>query len=449
MKIIIAGAGEVGTHLARNLAGEEQQDITLMDPDCNVINNFKRRSEIFSVVANPTVLSDLQVCQVDSADLFVSVMPDESNNLLACMMASRLGAKNTIARINNHLYLGEEYKHFFEQLGVNRLIYPEELAAREIADSLKHPWARVYLELLNGAFVLVGVKVRDGSRMVGKPLSFFKEEGEKRVHVVAIKRFDKTIIPRGTTRVESGDVVFFICLSKDIEIVRELTDKPRRKVSNIVILGGSLIAMRAIEKVPSNIHFQLVEKDPERIASIENLIPRNVDIYEGDGRDLSVLEELHMDKETVFVALTENSETNILACLAAKRFEVCKTIAKEENIDYIPLAEKLDIGTIINKKLIAAGYIYRALLGSDTKNVKSLSIARADVAELQAKTGSPITQKPVKDLDLPEGITLGGVVRNGIPYMIDGDTILQPYDNVIVFCTGVPMNKLHRWFSSR
>ncbi len=206
--------------------------------------------------------------------------------------------------------------------------------------------------------------------------------------------------------------------------------------------------MRAIEKVPSNIHFQLVEKDPERIASIENLIPRNVDIYEGDGRDLSVLEELHMDKETVFVALTENSETNILACLAAKRFEVCKTIAKEENIDYIPLAEKLDIGTIINKKLIAAGYIYRALLGSDTKNVKSLSIARADVAELQAKTGSPITQKPVKDLDLPEGITLGGVVRNGIPYMIDGDTILQPYDNVIVFCTGVPMNKLHRWFSS-
>lgn len=449
MKIVIAGAGEVGKHLAEKLSGEEQQEITLMDPDRNVINNLNKRTETFCIAANPAVLHDLQSCQVQNADLFIGVMPDESSNLLACMMASRLGVKSTIARINNHLYLSEEYQHIFQDMGVNKLIYPEELAAQSIADNLKHPWARLYIELLNGAFVLVGVKVRRGSRLVGQPLSFFKGEGEKKVHIVAIKRFDQTIIPNGSTQIEHGDVVFFICLSKDLEIVRELTNKPKYKVRRIVILGGSLIAMRTIEKVSSHIHFHLVEKDHDRIKEISDLIPSNVQVYEGDGRDLSVLEELHMDEETVFIALTENSETNILACLTAKRFNVCKTIAKEENIDYIPLAEKLDIGTIINKKLIAASYIHRELLGIDTKNLKSLTIANADVVELQAKNDTLITRTQVKDLNIPEGITFGGLIRNGIPQMIEGNTVIQPYDSVILFCSGISMTRLNHWFTQK
>ena len=448
MKIIIAGAGEVGTHLAQSLSREEEQEITLIDPQRAVVTDLKKHLDAYILQGNPTYLEDLKRAQVQSADLFISVMPGESENLLACMMASQLGAKSTIARINNHIFLQSEYKRLFEKFGVDRLVYPEELAAENIADSFKYPWARIYIELLNGAFVLVGVKVRNGSELVNRKLNAFKSEGEKRLHVVAIKRFSQTIIPTGESVIEHGDVVFFICLSKDVELIRRLANKRKRTVKDVVLLGGSRIALRTIEKSPSHLRFHLIENNPDKLKNIENSLAPNVRIYEADGRDLAVLEEIGMDTETVFVALTQNSETNILACLAAKRYDVCKTIAKEENIDYIPLAERLDIGTIINKKLIAAGYIYRELLGADTNSVKSLTIAEADVAELQVRYGSKITQKPVKDLGLPSGITLGGLIRNGVAQMINGDTLIQPYDNVVVFCTEVAMSKLSRWFSA-
>ena len=434
MRIVIAGAGEVGTHLAYKLSGEEQQSTTLIDSDKELLRRVQRKFDAYTIVGDPTKLEDLQLTEVHDCDLFVSVMPGEAENLLACMLAAQLGAKRTIARINNHRYLAEHYRRFFGSLGIDQLIYPEELAAEEIANSFKHPWARVYVELLNGAFVLVGVKVRQGSILVGRPLSWTKGLDDKAFHVVSIKRGEETLIPDGQTVIEHGDVV------------RQYCDKDQRPVKRVVILGGSLIALRTVSKAPSNIDFHLIERDLERIKEIEDEIPSNVKLYDGDGRDLNLISEIGLDEESIFVALTENSETNILACLAAKRFQVAKTIAKEENIDYIPLAEKLDIGTIINKKVIAAGNIFHALLGSDTKTVKSLTIAHTDVAELQAKSGSTITERPVKELDLPKGITLGGLVRNGVPMLIDGDMEIQPYDSVVVFCTNTPMEQLSKLF---
>ena len=211
-------------------------------------------------------------------------------------------------------------------------------------------------------------------------------------------------------------------------------------------MGASSIAMRTIAKASRSIEFILFEKEKRRIEEIRDKLPSNVTLYHGDGRDPALLEEVGIRNAQVFMALTENSETNVLACLAAKRYEVFKTIAKEENIDYIPLAERLDIGTIINKKLIAAGYIYRSLLGQDTSTVKCLTIANADVAEIVARRGSPITGKPVKDLALPKGITLGGMVRNGVPHMIDGNTIIEPYDLVVVFCYELAIDKVKALF---
>ena len=446
MRIVIAGAGEVGTHLAYRLSGEEQQSTTLIDSDKELLRRVQRKFDAYTIVGDPTKLEDLQLTEVHDCDLFVSVMPGEAENLLACMLAAQLGAKRTIARINNHRYLAEHYRRFFGSLGVDQLIYPEELAAEEIANSFKHPWARVYVELLNGAFVLVGVKVRKGSILVGRPLSWTKGLDDKAFHVVSIKRGEETLIPDGQTVIEHGDVVFFTCLNKDIDLVRQYCDKDLRPIKRVVILGGSLIALRTVSKAPSNIDFHLIERDLERIKEIEDEIPSNVKLYDGDGRDLNLISEIGLDEESIFVALTENSETNILACLAAKRFQVAKTIAKEENIDYIPLAEKLDIGTIINKKVIAAGNIFHALLGSDTKSIKSLTIAHTDVAELQAKSGSAITERLVKELDLPKGITLGGLVRNGVPMLIDGNMEIQPYDSVVVFCTNTPMEQLSKLF---
>lgn len=445
MKIVIAGAGEVGTHLALKLSREDMQDITLIDPDAKLLERFAH-AELLTVPGDPLDAQHLKSISIAETDLFISVMPDELANIFACSLASSLGAKETIARINNHRYFSNEYARFLETLGVKSLIYPEELAAEEINTTLNNPWARLYIELFNGNIVLVGVKVRHGAPILGKKLVELPQKTDKRFHIVAIKRGEKTLIPSGQTIIEHGDIVFFTALGNDVDEIRQLAGKENVEVKNVVIMGASSIAMRTVEKSSPQIKFTIIEREKKRISEISDHLPSNVKIFHGDGRDPSLLVEAGLDNAQVFVALTENSETNVLACLAAKRYNVFKTIAKEENIDYIPLAERLDIGTIINKKLIAAGHIYRALLGKDTSTLKCLTIANADVAEIVARSGSPIIGKAVKDLNLPKGITLGGMVRNGVPKMIDGNTVIEPYDLVVVFCNNIPMSRIKALF---
>lgn len=445
MNIVIAGAGEVGTHLAKMLS-QEEQNIVLIDPNPKRLELAAMRSELLPQVGNPLSPSDLLQANVKYADLFISVMPEEADNILACALASRLGAGKTLARINNNEFLKPDMAQYFRDMGVHTMIYPELLAAREIVSTIKNPWARQYVELFDGALVLVGVKVREGAHIVGKYLHELTRTGNKIFHIVAIKRDLETIIPKGGTQVLHGDIVFFATAQNHLDEVRKLAGKDNPPIHKVVIMGGSRIAIRSIEMIPRNIQVAIIEKDKEKSMRISAIAPTNVQVYNGDGRDSDILIEAGLDQTDVFIALTENSETNVLACLGAKRFGVFKTIAKEENIDYISLADRLDIGTLINKKLLAAGSIYRIFLGEDTSTVKCLTLANADVAELVAHRGAPVTKRPVKDLNIPEGITFGGMVRNGVPQMIHGDTVIEPYDHVVVFCLNTPLNILKDFF---
>ncbi|WP_329903049.1 Trk system potassium transporter TrkA [Porphyromonas pogonae] len=446
MRIVIAGAGEVGTHLAKMLSHEDQ-DIILIDSDPDRLAFASRRLELMTQVGNPTSLIDLQEAGINKADLFISVTPEESTNITACMLASKLGAQRTIARINNHEYLQGDNHDFFEEMGVDSMIYPEELAAIEIVSTIGNPWARQYIELFNGSIVLIGVKVREGAPLVGKYLHELHKDNNKMFHIVAIKRDFETIIPSGYSQVLHNDIVFFTCSPDSIEDVRRMAGKRNPAVKKVVIMGASRIALRTIMHLPSHIKVCLIEQNKQKCLNLSSVVPSNVEIYHGDGRDPLILKEVGLEEAQVFIALSENSETNVLACLAAKRYGVFKTIAKEENIDYIPLAYRLDIGTLINKKLMAAGHIYRLLLGVDTSSVKCLTVANADVAELIAKRNSKITQKPIKDYKLSPNITFGGLVRNGVPMMINGDTQIEPYDHVVVFCHDISMSKLKDFFS--
>ena len=370
---------------------------------------------------------------------------------MACALAKRVGAKHTIARINNAEYLEAEYGRLLEELGVDWMIYPEELAANEIAAITKYPWARQYITLFNGALALIGVKVRRGSPIVGKHLHELKgmlpEAESKSYHIVAIKRDLDTIIPSGRTLIEHNDLVFFTCGVDHTDVIRQLAGKDAPEIRRIVIMGASPVALRAITKIPSNIQIALIEINKDKCLRLSERMPANVEIYHGDGRDPEICEEVGLSDAQVFVALTENSETNVLACLAAKRYNVYKTIAKEENIDYIPLAYRLDIGTLINKKLLAAGYIYRILLGQQTGQVTCLSlVSNAEVVELVARRDSKIVGKKVSQLNLPSNITFGGMIRNGAPAMIDGDTVFEPYDHVVIFYHDVSINELNKLF---
>ena len=450
MRIVIAGAGEVGTHLAKMLSNEEQ-NIVLMDQDGKKLERASHHLEVLPIEGSPTRLSDLERAHVAGADLFVGVTPDEATNVMACMLAKRVGARHTIARINNPEYLESEYNILMEELGVDSMIYPEELAAREIGSIIEYPWARQYVTLFNGALALVGVKVRNGAPIVGQYLKDLKTllsgDDGKYFHVVAIKRDFDTLIPRGNTRIEHNDLVFFTCDVDHIDLVRKLSGKIAPKIERVVIMGASPVALRTISKISEDIQVALIDIDKDKCLRLSQELPHNVEIYHGDGRDPEIVDEVNLEESQVFIALTENSETNVLACLAAKRYNVYKTVAKEENIDYIPLAYRLDVGTLINKKLLAAGYIYRTLLGQDTGQVTCLSLVNnAEVIELVARRDSHIVGRRISDLKLPANMTFGGMMRNGRPCMIDGNTVFEPYDHVVIFYHDLTINTLKELF---
>lgn len=445
MKVVIAGAGAVGTHLAKLLSGENQ-DVIIMDPDKEKLNFSKSHFEIITMEGSSTSLKDLNEVGVEDADLFIGVTPDESVNITSCMLASKMGAKKTFARIDNFEYLLPKNKDFFESLGVDSMVYPEMLAAKEIVSAIKRPWVRLWVELFGGAIILVGVKIRNNSELVGKYLHEISV-APKKFHIVAIKRNNRTIIPKGSDDIISGDILFFTTTQEFIKEIPIITGKKDFEVKNIMIMGGSRIAIRTCQYLPSDINIKLLEADKEKCYKLLEKLPKNVTVFHDDGRNSDFLQEESIKDTDAFIAVTGNSEANILACLAAKRFGVRKTVAEVENMDYISMAENLDIGSIINKKLITVSNIYRFLLNADVSNVKSLTFANADVAEIIARPNSIITKKEIKRLSLPNNVTLGGLIRNGEPMLIDGDTQVEPYDNVVVFCLDDALRNAEKLFN--
>ena len=446
MKIIIAGAGAVGTHLAK-LLSSEKQDIILMDDDEEKLSTLSANFDLMTVPASPSSIAALKEVGVKEADLFIAVTPDESRNMTACMLASNLGAKKTVARIDNYEYLLPKNKEFFQKLGVNSLIYPEMLAAKELVSSMRMSWVRQWWEFCGGALILIGVKLRENAEILNVTLA---ELGAPDIpyHVVAIKRGSETIIPRGDDTIKLYDIVYFTTTRKYIPHIRKITGKEDyADVRNVMIMGGGRIAVRTAQYVPDYMQVKIIENNINRCNRLTELLDNKTMIINGDGRDMDLLLEEGLRNTEAFVALTGNSETNILACLAAKRMGVDKTVAEVENIDYISMAESLDIGTVINKKMIAASHIYQMMLDVDVSNVKCLTFANADVAEFIAKAGSKITKSLVKDIGFPKGVTIGGLIRNGEGGLVTGDTLIKAGDHVVVFCLNMMIKKIEKYFN--
>ena len=445
MKIVIAGAGNVGIHLAKLLAGENQ-DIVLIDESEEKLNRLDSSFDLMTIQESPVSLHGLKEAGAGSADLFVAVTTDESRNIISAQLAHYLGAKKTVARINNYEYLQPKNMEYFNGIGVNSLIYPELLAAKDIVDGMKLSWIRQWWEFAGGALVMMGIKLRDNAQILNKPLAELGKELP--YHIVAILREGVTIIPSGSDTMQAGDLVYFMTMKKHIPHIRKIAGKEELPdVRDVIIMGGSRIAVRTAQLMPDYMNLKIIESDLDRCNSLTELVDDKVMIINGDGRDPSLLMSEGIEHTEAFVALTDNSETNILACLAAKRFGVTKTIAEVENIDYINMAEKLDIGTVINKKKIAASHIYQMMLDADVTNVKCLTFANADVAEFNVMEGAKITRNPVKDISLPRGVTIGGLIRNKEALIVTGNTQILPGDHVVVFCLEGMIKTIEKYFN--
>ena len=422
MKIVIAGAGAVGTHLSKLLSGEHQNCVLIDDDDERL-----------------STLSEYDVMTYNASPTSIKALKEA--------LAHALGAKKTVARIDNYEYLSNENQIFFKNLGVDSMIYPEVLAAIDITNGLKLSWVRQRWDVHNGALILLGVKLRDSAEILNRPLRELCGP-EDPYHIVAIKRDDDTIIPSGMDELRTNDLAYFMTTKEYIPYIRKIVGKEHyTDVKNVIIMGGGKTAVRAALSIPSYMNVKIIEKSSQRCEKLNELLEKEeAMVIHGDGRDLGLLEEEGIKNTQAFVALTGNAETNILACMTAKKLGVRKTIAMVENLDYVSMAESLDIGTIINKKTIAASHIFQMMLEADVDNLRSLMLVDADVAEFTAAEDSKVTKKPVKDLRLPFGTTIGGLVRNGVGMLVNGNSQIQAGDSVMVFCHEQKLNNLEKYF---
>ena len=445
MKIVIVGAGAVGTHLSK-LLSREHQDCVLIDADEERLNGLGE-FDVMTYCASPTSIRALKEADTPHADLFVGVTPEESTNINACILAHALGAKKTVARIDNYEYLSPSLQPFFKNLGLDSLIYPEVLAATDINNGLKMSWVRQRWDVHDGALILLGIKLRETAEILNLPLKELCGPDDP-YHVVAIKRGGETIIPSGMDELRVNDLAYFMTTKDYIPYIRKIVGKEHyTDVKNVIIMGGGKTAVRAALTAPDYMNMKIIEKDAARCEKLNELLEDNdTMVIHGDGRDLGLLEEEGVKNTQAFVALTGNAETNILACLTAKKLGVRKTIAMVENLDYVSMAESLDIGTIINKKTIAASHIFQMMLEADVDNLRSLMLVDAEVAEFTAAEGSRVTKKPVKDLGMPFGVTIGGLVRKGQGMLVNGNSQIEAGDSVMVFCHEQKLNNVEKFF---
>ena len=445
MKIVIVGAGAVGTHLSKLLSREHQ--------DCVLIDDNEERLEgvteydVMTYCALPTSISALKEAGTDKADLFVGVTTEETTNIAACTIAHGLGAKKTVARIDNYEYLKPQNLKFFQGLGIDSMVYPEVLAAIDITNGLKMSWVRQRWDVHGGALILLGIKLREGCEILNQPLKDLCG-AEDPYHVVAIKRDDETIIPSGLDVLKLNDLAYFMTTKEYIPYIRKIVGKEHyTDVHNVIIMGGGKTAVRAALTIPDYMNVKIIERSAERCERLNHLLSgSDAMVIHGDGRDLGLLEEEGIRTTQAFVALTGNAETNILACLTAKKLGVRKTIAMVENLDYVSMAESLDIGTIINKKTVAASHIYQMMLDADVSNLRSLMLVDSEVAEFTAAEGSKVVKNTVKDLGLPFGVTIGGLVRGGEGMLVSGNSQIQPGDSVMVFCHEQKLKHIEKFF---
>ena len=446
MKIIIAGAHAIGTHLAR-LLSRSNEEITLIDESEERLASIGSDCDLLTMLGKPTSLHILRDAGVADADLFIAVTPVESTNITASILAKNLGAKRTVARVDNPEYMDPQAQKFFKGLGINKLIYPEMLAAVDINNGLKMSWVRQRWDVHDGALVMLGIKLREGCEILNEPLKNISGPNDP-YHVVAIKRGSDTIIPGGNDELKLYDLAYFMTTRNYIPYIRKIVGKEHYvDVKNVMIMGGGNTAVRALKSMPEYMNAKIIENSEERCDFLnEQIDDKHVMVINGDGRDLSLLNEEGIHSTQAFVALTSNAETNILACLTAKRMGVRKTVAAVENLDYVNMAVSLDIGTIVNKKAIAASHIYQMLLDTEVSNVRFLMTANADVAEFTAQPQSKVTRKRVFELGLPKGATIGGLVRHGEGYLVSGGTQIEAGDIVMVFCYNMSMDKLEKFF---
>ena len=451
MRIVIAGAGEVGSHLAKMLSNESN-DITVIDSSESRLSALSANADVITVEGNPSAIRTLLEAGADKADLFIAVNPSDSQdvNIVSAMLAKKLGSKKVTARINNEEYLTYENKFLFTEMGIDLLFYPEKIAAGEIAELLKRTASTNSMDFARGKLQIAVFKLEEDSPVLGMTMLEFSalaaKDGQK-FRVVAIARGDDTIIPKVDTKFKYHDLVFIISTRNGMDALMGYLGKQDIEVNNLMILGGSPTAEIVAKQMSKQLdNIKLIEMNKEKCLDLSERLPDNVIVVNGDGRNSDFLLEESIKDYDAFVAVTNSSETNILACVAAKSLGVARMIAEVENIEYIKLAESMGVDAVINKKLITAGRIFKFTLSNKVRFIKYMSGTKAEVLEYIVAPDTAITKKKLMDMNFPRNAIVGGIIRGNESFIAVGDTQIQAYDRVAVFALPDAVKEVDKFF---
>ncbi|MEN8746404.1 MAG: Trk system potassium transporter TrkA [Polaribacter sp.] len=435
MKIIIAGAGDVGFHLAK-LLSYESQDTYIIDFDSEKLNYLNNHLDVITKKGDATSIQLLKEIGIDSADLLIAVTDSPNTNFTICVIGKSLGVQKTIARIDSTEFLNTTEINF-KNFGVDFMISPQELAADEIKMQLNQSSFNETVAFENGLFNVMGTTLTNKSPIVDLTVKEAKKKfSDVDFITIAIKRegVSQTIIPRGDTKYEVDDQVYFSVPNYSIKKLYPIIGKKHLNIKNVMILGGSSIGEKTARNLcEDNFKVTLIEENREKAAALAEELGNTL-VINGDGRDLELLEEENIREMDAFIAVTGNSETNIMSCLVAKSKGVKKTIALVENMDYIDISQTIGIESLINKKLIAASNIFRHIRKGEILALANLHNIDAEVFEFEVQPNAKITKAPIRDLRFPREAVFGGIIRNGNALMSFGDMQIQDGDKVIVFC---------------
>jgi len=447
MKIIIAGAGDVGFHLAK-LLSYESHDTYIIDFDGEKLTYINNHLDVITKKGDATSIKLLKEIGIESADLLLAVTESQNTNFTISVIGKSLGAKKTIARIDNPEFLKNDQIDF-KDFGVDFMISPEELAADEIKMMLHQSSFNDTVMFENGLFNVMGTTLGYKSPLLDMTVKEARETFSNVDFItIAIKRegISQTIIPRGDTVYKLDDQVYFSVPHYSIESLYPIVGKKHLNIKNVMILGGSSIGSKTARNLCNeNFKVKLIEKEREKSLLLAEEL-NNTLLINGDGRDIELLEEENIREMDAFVAVTGDSETNIMSCLVAKSKGVKKTIALVENMDYINISQTIGINTLINKKLIAASNIFKHIRKGEILALANLHNIDAEVFEFEVLPNAKVTKKPIKELKFPREAVFGGIIRDGKALMSLGDFQIQAGDRAIVFCLPEAINTVEDLF---
>ncbi len=446
MRIIIAGMGAIGMHMTKMLS-DGTHEIVVIDKKEEMLHDVSAHYDVMTVHGSATSFADLKEAGIKRADLFVALTHTVEINITACMLAKQLGAKKTIARIDNQEYLLPLNKSHFYNMGIDSLIYPQRLAAREIINLLNETGTTEVFNFSGDKLSLFVIKLESDAPIIGQKLSEVAINSDEIVfRAVAVTRNGTTHIPRPNEVFSEGDLVYVITNQKGVTQMMEYAGTRRLSCNNIMILGGSQMGVRTAHALEKSANIKLIEIDKDKSEQLADYLTNSLVIH-ADGRDIETLKEEGLSMMDVFIGVTGNDELNILSCIQAKNLGVKKAIASVENIDYLHLAETMGIDAIINKKLIAASYILRFTMTAEVPSFLCLTGSDAEVLEFIVKHDSKITKGELRSLDFPKDAVIGGVIRDRSSFIANGDTQIRPMDRVVVFALPSALQKVDKFFN--